>query len=115
MSTGDGSALAMPSGQPNVATRTQALKMRRCATGMTASDALDAAPAVDLQGDAGDGARCVGGEVERGRGDVVRRGEAPERDGRAEAPLGLVEILPEAELGDHRGAHGHRADRVDAH
>src|SRR6266851_9442571 len=73
----------------------------------------NAAAAIDLEGDAGDELGVVGGEVERGIGDVARRREAAERNRGFE--LGTVL----RRVGAHEGAEqrrlaGDRAKRVDA-
>src|SRR5476651_2046624 len=72
-----------------------------------------ATPAIDLEGDAGDELGVVGGEVERGVGDVARRRETPERNRGLE--LGAVlRRVGAHEGGEQRRLAGDRAERVDA-
>src|SRR5882757_9698633 len=73
----------------------------------------DAAAAIDLEGDAGDELGVVGGEVERGIGDIARRREAAERN-RGLEPGAVLRRIGAHEGAEQRRLAGDRAERVDA-
>src|SRR5579883_287993 len=75
--------------------------------------ASDAAPAVDLQGDARDEGGLVRGEIEGGAGDVVGPGEAPEGNRRHEAGAMLGRVAAH-EIRQHGRIPGDGAEGVDA-
>ncbi len=77
-------------------------------------NALDAAAAVDLEGDAGDERRCRIGEEHRRVGDVVRARQPAQRNAGEELGAVLRRVGGAHELLQHAGLAHHRIDGVDA-